>query len=178
MKNALLAFTAICLLAACKKDNSNSSDSPHITTTISGTAKAFNVSPIATKMSMLGYTSITVTGLATASAASELISLAIAGRYLSQPIGVGTYTDTSSVFAVSAVYSADLSTQYVGNNEITKEALRIGSPIVNHLKIVIASIDSVAVKGTFSGDVLLNGKAGSPAKTLTNGDFYAKFKTQ
>lgn len=177
MKNAILAIAAICLLAACKKNNSNSSDSFHITTTISGTAKTFNVSPIATSMTLMGYSVITVTGLTTLSATSELLSFNIASNDLSRPILAGTYTDTSSAFAISAVYRADLSTQYIGNNEITTEALRIGSPVANHLKIVVTFIDSVAIKGTFSGDLLLNGRPGQQAKTLTNGDFYVKFKT-
>lgn len=177
MKNVILAFAAICLLAACKKDNSSSSDSLHITTTISGTAKTFNVSPIATKMVAMGFSGVTVTGLAAASATAEFLSFNIGSVSLSHPIIAGTYTDTSTVFAISAVYRTDLSMQYIGNNEITKEALRVGSPVVNHLKIVITSIDSAAIKGTFSGDLLLNGKAGQPAKTLTNGDFFVKFKT-
>ena len=173
MKKIVLFTALIGALVSCKKSNSGSSGY-HVTASADGSGKAFNTAPVATKLTNLGNTQITVDGFTTASSSGESLSLIIDNFPSGKPIVPGTYTDTTSDFEVALFYTQNLSTGYAGGTSVAAGA---AVTIQNHVKVVITSIDTTSsVKGSFSGDVFLNGDVTAAKKTFTNGDFYVKFQ--
>jgi len=171
-----LAILLFSFFLSCKKSNSGSpSGSYHVTASIAGSAKTFNLSTVATTVGSGSNVNLGITGIASATT-GESMGVAITNTPSGKPIVAGTYTDTSSKFAVSMVYRMTTTVQYVNTNDITNQAANNGTPVVNHMKIVITAIDAATVKGTFSGDLYLNGDATAAKKTVTSGDFYAKFQ--
>ena len=80
------------------------------------------------------------------------MSVAITNSIGGKPIVAGTYTDTTSGFIITIIYRMNTTTTY------TNSALAaLGVPVVNHPKIVITAMDAATIKGTFSGDLYLNG---------------------
>ena len=170
MKKIVLFMALTGALVSCKK--SNSSSGYHVTGSVDGPGKAFNTAPVATKATNTGATQITVDGFATG--AGETISLIIDNFPSGKPILPGTYTDTSSDFDVALFYTQNLSAGYAGGTSVTAGS---NVTIQNHVKIVITAIDTTStIKGTFSGDVFLNGDVTAAKKTFTSGDFYVKFQ--
>jgi len=174
MKKIILSMALFSALLSCKKSNSGSSSGYHFTATIDGANHAFNTSPLATKVGNAGYTLLGVDGFTTQ--AGETFAVSIDNTPSGKPIVAGTYTDTTSDFDVSFVYVVNSSTQYVGGTNETQMAVGAGVTVQNHVKIVITSIDGTSIKGTFSGDGFLNADVTGAKKTVTNGDFYAKFQ--
>lgn len=168
MKKIVLFVALIGALVSCKKSNSGSSGY-HVTASVDGAAKAFNTAPLATKLTNTSTTQITVDGFATGG--GESISLIIDNAPSGKPIVAGTYTDTTSDFEVALFYTQNLTAAYAGGTTVAA-----GLAIQNHVKIVITSIDTTSsIKGSFSGDLFLNGDVTAAKKTFTNGDFYVKF---
>jgi len=175
-KPIALSFLLLCFFLSCKKSNSGSdSGSYHVTASLDGSAKTFNLTTVATTITNGGYTSVGVTGIASATT-GETMSVTITNTPSGKPIVAGTYTDTMANFAIAAAYRLNTTTTYFGATNVTQAAISIGRPVVNHLKIVITSIDASTVKGTFSGDLFLNSDPTAAKKTVTSGDFYAKFQ--
>lgn len=173
-KITLFSVLLIVLFAACKKSNTVSY---HLTATVDGQAKTFNFNPIATKMTNSGYTFITVTGFSAASLNTETFTLSLHNSITGVKVfQAGTFSDTASAYAISGMYQPSITTQYVAGTGIVAQTLGTSATIANHLKLVITSIDSTSVKGTFSGDCYFNGDPTAGKKTITNGDFYAKFQ--
>ena len=85
--------------------------------------------------------------------------------------GVGNWTDTSQKYAITGVYSPANGHDYAAGTVAVA-----GATITNHLKLTITSVDSTAVKGSFSGDFYLNGDLSGTKSTITNGDFYVAWK--
>lgn len=172
-KTALLIAVSLGLLASCKKSNSGSSSSYHFTATIDGTAQTFNTSPLATRLTAYGITQVAIEGF-NGSSSSNIQTLTV-GWQSSTPgtnFGVGTWTDSSQKYSVVGVYAPVTLQDYASGNAVTAGTNYAG----NHLKITITSIDSTAVKGTFSGDFFLQGSLSGTKKTVTNGDFYVAWK--
>ena len=172
-----LSFLLLCFFLSCKKNNSGSdSGSYHVTANLDGSAKTFNLSPAATTITNGGYTSIAVVGIASATT-KETMGVSITNSPGGKPIVAGTYTDTTANFAVAVTYGLNTTTTtYFGATNVTQAAIIFGHPVVNHIKIVITAIDASTVKGTFSGDLFLSGDPTAAKKTVTSGDFYAKFQ--
>lgn len=171
-KTALLIAVSFGLFVSCKK-NSSSSSSYHFTATIDGTAQTFNTTPLATRLTVYGITQIGIDGFS-GSSSSNIQSLSI-GWQSSTPgakFGVGTWTDSSQNYAVVGVYAPVTLQDYASGNAVTAGTNYKG----NHLTITITSMDSTAVKGTFSGDFFLQGNLSGTKKTITNGDFYVAWK--
>jgi len=169
MKKIVLFMALTGALVSCKKSNSGSSGY-HVTASADGSGKAFNTAPTASKITNTGFTQITIDGFTNAGV--ESMNLIIDNAPSGKPLAAGTYTDTTSAFDVALFYTQNTTTAYAGGTSVTTGA---SVTIQNHVKIVITSIDSTAIKGTFSGDVFLNGDVTAAKKTITNGDFYVKF---
>src|ERR1700760_365879 len=113
MKKCLL-FVALFggIAISCKKNSSGSSGSYHLTATVDGKAKTFNVSPVGTRVAVNGTTYYSIGGLATSSATGETMEIG----FNSQPGGpvfkVGSYTDTSSVYDIEGIYQLSLTQMY------------------------------------------------------------------
>jgi hypothetical protein len=74
------------------------------------------------------------------------------------------------------IYNPSVSQSFVGGSQSTGYASNIGVTGVNHLKLVITSLDSTAVKGTFSWDFYYNADLSAAKKSITNGDFFVPWK--
>jgi len=146
-----------------------------VTATIDGKAVKFNVNAIADKIAVPGVTSLNITGFVTNSPTGETIALSVSNVYgRPQPIKVGTYSDTSTLYDVSGSYQTSLTDSYAAGTTVFQFNGSASPAVVNHFKLVITSLDSNSVKGTFSGDFFSGGGTDQPKKTITNGDFYVK----
>jgi hypothetical protein len=175
-KITLFSALLVCVFLSCKKSSSNSSSSYHVTATIGGKAETFNVTPVATRLTNGGFTLIAVSGFAAASSTTEVLSLSLTNDPGQATFKAGTYSDTASGYAIGGVYKATTANQYVAGSSVTQPALGSGTPVTNHFSVIITSIDSATIKGTFSGDYFLYGDPTAAKVTITNGDFYAKFQ--
>lgn len=163
-----------CAGLSCKKGNSGGG-SYHLTATINGKNETFNVSPIATRISIGGNTYISIGGLAIQSPTGEMLQLGLSTHPGGAAIKAGTYMDTTTQFDVTGLYSVKLGEAYEGGSSIYQSSLGGASaPIRNHFRLVISSIDSSSIRGTFSGDCFYAASTDSAVKTITNGDFFVK----
>jgi hypothetical protein len=159
------------MFASCKKSDSGQ-PANHVSGSVDGAAKSFNYTTSATKVTNGSMNSVSIMGVADATGTA---TLNIAVQNFNGPITPGSYIDTVSSkgqIGLNYMFPA-LNQVYMGGTAVYFNAT---TAITNHLKVVIASIDSVSVKGTFSGDVFLQGNSSSTKKTITNGDFNVKFK--
>ncbi len=173
MKKILILFcVSISLFPSCKKNNSGP-DTPatyHISCMIDGVKESFNVGPQAKNVGDGTQAFLEIMG-SLDSTGSEAISIGVTkNNDFNNAVAVGTYSDTGAAYSTYLGYSvASISSTYQAGNIIVSSG---SVTVVNHLKLVITSIDATGIKGTFSGDVFvlyLNLK-----KTITNGDFYIK----
>jgi hypothetical protein len=176
-KTALLVALSLGVLASCKK-HSGSSSSYHFTATIDGKAQTFNVSPLATRLSAFGLTEIAIEGFnGTGTNNTQVLSIGWTAEPPSTAIfGTGTWADTSQSYETIGTYVVSTNEQYVSGSGVTGAATTSGTKGINDLKITITSLDSTAVKGTFSGDFYFMGDISGAKKTITNGDFYVPWK--
>jgi len=174
-KITLFSMVLIGAFMSCKKSNSGSTGY-HMTASVDGASKNFNVTPPIAAESKSGTTvnALIITGVLNTSTGESMILMINSND--GSNIVPGTYADTSSHFNTQATYTVNLATQYLAGSLIAEEASGAGAPVKNHLKIVIASMDATSVKGTFSGDLYANGDVSTIPKPMTNGDFYAKFQ--
>jgi hypothetical protein len=173
MKKILLSMALISVFMSCKK--SNSSSGPHMTANVGGTAKTFNTSVLATKLGSGGAMAITVAGFASSNK-TEAFTLQLDNLSSGDAITAKTYADTSSGYNITCTYINSSLGQYIGNNVTWNDALAVGVTVKNHTKVVITSIDSTSISGTFSGDLFPNADVSQTPTTVTSGDFYAKFQ--
>lgn len=202
MKKALfLSAIFACLLTSCMKntsigdDNGGSSNnggsnnggsngggngggssntSYHVSATIDGKSQSFTVSPIAVKINNAGLTMVTIQGAAGTNANNaSIISASWTSLDPSIAFATGTYSDASTNIVVTGTYNPSIATAYISLSPTPFTTLPAGT---NHYTLTITAFDSKTVKGTFSGDVFLNGDASAAKKTLTYGDFYVPWQ--
>ena len=170
-KQALFVLVLVCAIFACKKSNSGSGY--HVTASIGGKGKAFNFTEPIGVIEKTGQaiTSLYITGiLDTIKGESIQIQLSC---YTDKGIVPGTYTDTAADYIMQAIYSADEDHTFYAGTMVASYSESAGTPVKNHLKIVITAIDDKSARGTFSGDLLPDGSPGTTPVAMTNGDFYA-----
>jgi hypothetical protein len=175
----ILLFSAlfVCVFVSCKKNNSSSGGSYHFTATIDGQAQTFNVSPLAVKVTNSGASLIAIEGFSAASSTTQILSVSWGNTSPnSANFTTGAYSDTATAYYIGGNYNPSTTVAYVSGSGVTAA---VGSSLpsgVQRLKITITSVDSTAVKGTFSGDFFFNGDVTQGKKTITNGDFYVPWK--
>ncbi len=180
----IILFSAlfVCVFASCKKNNSGSSSSNyHFTATIDGKAQTFNVSPFIFRVTNSGVSIITIEGFTGTTAANGQVLALSWTNSGGSGVGAnnfttGTYSDTAGKYSLMGVYNPTLNESFVGGTQSTGYASNIGVTGLNHLKLVITSLDSAAVKGTFSGDFYFNADLSGAKKSITNGDFFVPWK--
>jgi hypothetical protein len=178
-KIVLFSVLFVCVIASCKKSNSSSSGSStpgyHFTATIDGKAQPFNVNPWAISNTIRGITFVSIQGFTDSSVSLGQI---LALGWINSNVGTayfttGSYLDT----ATSYILPGD---SYICGSQAGGFGLLAGPGVDvnnrNHLKITITSLDSTAVKGTFSGDFFFNADVTGEKKSITNGDFFVPWK--
>jgi len=167
----LIAFIA--LLSACKK---SSSASYSVTANVGGTNTGFNQASYAVVSESSGTHTIIVQAVADGQAGKSIL-FSVANSTGSAPIIVGTtYVDTAADWDVEGVYTASQSAISYAGTILADDAANSSILIPQHLKVTFTSIDSTAVKGTFSGDFYLNGDPSGPFTAISNGSFFVKIQ--
>jgi hypothetical protein len=167
MKNAIfLSLLAIPLLFSCNKTSSDPS-SYHLTASVDGSSKSFNTAVVAIRDSTAGSSIVQVTGILSP-ITGEAMNISITSG--AKKVIVGTYSDNDPDFDVEVEYVANAGAIYFAGSTLS------GSAVTNHLKLVITSMDATSIKGTFTGDFYLASIVPGSKKTITSGDFYAKFQ--
>ena len=175
MKNTILSCAALlCILASCKKSSSGSNY--HVTATVDGTSQTFNVSPLAIQIQNGGLTMITIEGFSTNTSTTSTMALSWNNNVTTQKFGPATYADTAQNYSTMGVYAVSVGQSFVSGSGIEMLAAGTGTTIANHLKLVITSVDSTHIKGTFSGDFYQNSDISGAIKKVTNGDFDVPWK--
>ena len=164
----LLALTAF--LSSCKKSNSSSSAS--ITASVNGVNKNFSNTALAVEVKQAFGAGIVISGLVSI-ATGESISVSIDNFLSGDTLVAGTYSDTSSRFTISLSYSPNNSGSggYVGGTSTDGWLYFGGTIVTNHIKLIITSITNTSIKGSFSGNLYLNGDPTNPAFPIANGVF-------
>jgi hypothetical protein len=167
----LLAFA--CTFLSCKKSN----DSYYFRCHIDGAARTFNVGTYAHKEIENGITAYLTGGFATSSTSGDWIGIYIDNSSSSDDITTGVYEDSSPDFIVLGTFTdATATIDYESGTSMYEDAITYGHTITNHLKVTIQSIDGNTMKGTFSGDFYPDGNLNGTKKSITNGEFYLKWK--
>jgi hypothetical protein len=168
---SLTILSIFLLISSCKK---SSSTSYSVTANVSGTSVGFNAAAYAvvalTASTPPGKT-IIIQAIANPMTGQSIL-LSVSNSAGSAPIVTGTtYVDTASDWDVEGEYIVDQSSIYIAGAAFAFDASTAGVTVANHLKITFTSIDSTAVKGTFSGDFYFGGDPNGAIKSITNGSF-------
>ncbi len=168
-RTASLAFIAatVFFAPACHKSNGNSNPTYYLKASINGKDTTFSVNALAKTMSAVGYNDLILEGSYKSGLTFPGLTFTIAST---SAIVAGTYTSgTYNTGSVSAVYYPTGSNALYGPSE--------GVTGVNPFTIVITSLDTKTVKGTFSGDLAIIDFNGNVVdkKTFTNGQFNLQF---
>jgi len=168
-----ILFAALSL--SCNKSH-NTGSAYYINASIDRVSKSFSGNVFATHSSDTKSNTININGLFS-SAGGEGLDVLVSSNNPSQIWNADTYGDSSSVYTILLSYTPSITAKgYSGGTATSDSAKAHGITITNHLQVVISSISSVEVKGSFSGDIFLSGDASGDKKTVTNGSFYAKFQ--
>ena len=164
MKNLKLLSLILCVLfvaSSCKKSSKSITTTGTITVNIDGAAQTFNVGAAAHVDNTGGFYSLSLIGVQSTTAANSIIVEVTS----SSPIVAGTYTGTNS--------EADMSYTQVSGSAIYQFD---GSNNASNATIIVKSISSTSVQGTFSGTLELISGTGAASKALTNGTFNLNIK--
>lgn len=155
----LMPFCLLLVLSSCKKHSPSANVAGTMTVTINGTTQTFNVGAEAHVDNSGDFHDLSLIGIqSTSTANSILMSITT-----TSPITAGTYTAASSQADISYTLASGSIYQYDDSE---------GSGAT----IVIKSISSTNVQGTFSGTLGLITGGGAATQTLTNGTFNLNIK--
>jgi len=160
-KFSLFLFAIIFAFSCNKNSSSPGGGTAAIKATIDGSSQTFNVGATASLVSFGSEQALSITGVQSNSNTAYLITLALMPSNGSS-ITPGTYTGNASSDEVELTY-AQASTGIAYQNDPTISS--------SNATVVITSISSTNVKGTFSGTLVLETGSGAATKTITNGSF-------
>lgn len=149
-----MPFCLLLVLSSCKKHSSSANVAGTITVTINGAAQTFNVGAVAHVDHTGDFYSVSMIGVQSTSVANSMIMEITS----SSPIIAGTYTAANSQADISYTLASGSIYQYDGSEG-------------TGATIVIKSISSTNVQGTFSGTLKIITGNGAATQTLTNGTF-------
>jgi hypothetical protein len=182
MKRILIPLIALTgLFASCKKSSSAPAIPPGISATLNGTPKDFSVGATARKSNPLGIANIEIAGaVSLTTGESVLIALTNGLGGGKDSLVVGTYSDTSTRFSVDLLYTISNSNNndYEGGTFVDGSQVP-GIAVTDHLTVVISSITSTNITGSYSGNLYLDGVApGTGAPWPITGTFNAPLQQQ
>ncbi len=168
-----LLLVTVCL--SCSKDDPAADY--HLTCTIDGVARKFNVSALAFQSTVTGYQGIALGGAETSSSTSATFGFEISNQLNNNPVIAGTYVDAGPDFEVLATYLTEKEESFEAGFTLYHNSVTNGPAINNHLNVVITSIGNGSIRGTFSGDFHFEADPSAAKKVITNGDFYLPLTT-
>jgi len=167
----LFAFVIALTFTSCKKSHeTNDSGTYHFNAKMDGTSKSFNTTVGAIKSNLgNGMYTLIISGIAP----SEQMALALwsdkddftAGKTFTSDALGGAVSNTLAY--VSPLGSSDPTSQWTNIYDYATE------PEI--FQCTITEATSTYIKGTFSGVIYQDNSAAVASKTITEGDFYAKF---
>ncbi|HEX2846337.1 MAG TPA: hypothetical protein VHN59_07295 [Chitinophagaceae bacterium] len=170
-KLSALLLLVVTVSLSCKKGNSD--PNYHLTFTIDGVNKKFNIYAMGFQSTLDGYHGVALGGAESTVANSATFGLEISNLFNNNnPVVAGTYNDDGTDFEVLASYQTEAEESFEAGTTLYQETVRTGTAINNHLKVVITSIGNGSIKGTFSGDFHLEADPAAAKKVITNGEFY------
>lgn len=177
----LMAGALLLISYSCNKDKSATPSSYHVTCTVDGVNLNFSARCLAAIQYGSGEKGLNIGGFNNLSDTASGIGFIITNDPGLDSITTGVYMDTSTIFTVLASYtpngSASTASNYTAGTSDYQEAVNSGFTPPAHFKVVITSLTSEAVRGTFSGDFYLNIVTDhTNKKRVTNGDFYVKIQ--
>jgi hypothetical protein len=170
MKHSVLiivVFISVVTFLSCKKSNT-SLPSNTIQAIINGKTSTFNFGVFATRTGTPGpripnYV-ILLTGLTNSTTLAGSISLGVQGV---DTITTATYNENSS--------TNNASITYINNIDLFGNIFSNGHATSNPFIIVVTSLNSKSIQGTFHGDIFNNGDSAQTLETVTNGKFNVNF---
>ena len=160
-KLSLLALLACVFFAfaGCKKSSPTVNATGTLTATIGGTSQTFNLGAIANLQKAGDSYTLGIIGVQSSTVSNSLIITIINPS----TITAGTYTGVGSVAQMS--YTLASGSIYQNSDDGQSSAT-----------VVIKSISSTTVQGTFSGTLELVNGGGPATETVTNGTFNLSIK--
>jgi len=157
-----LPLFALLILFSCKKNSSTpTTATATITATVDGTSQTYNVGAAGHLTSGTGTNDLAIVGLSSAGTGGNSLIIDI---NTSSPIVAGTYLGSTSQVDFSYTTSGGAIYQVDNSNS------------ASNATVVITSITSTTVKGTFSGKLVLIYGSGPATSTFTNGAFNLAIK--
>jgi hypothetical protein len=155
----------LCTASSCKKSNTGL-PSNTIQATINSKTSTFNIRTFATRTGTPGtpHYVILLTGLTDSTTLAGSIYLSIQGV---NNITTTAYNENSTINNASISYINNIG--LVGNN------FSNGYTTSNPFTIVVTSINSQSIQGTFYGNIFHNGDSAQTLETVTNGKFNVNF---
>lgn len=157
----LILLLPVCLLLALSSCSKKSTPAPGstgtgtITATIGGSAQTFNVNAYATAQNIDGLNFITIYG-SKSSGSTDKFELAIVNSSI---LAGTTYTGVASQVQLTYTLASGAVYQYADDDAAA------------FVSVVIKSVSSTNVQGTFSGNLNLISGTGAATETVTNGTF-------
>ena len=161
----IVVFISIVTFLSCKKSNT-SLPSNTIQATINGKISTFNfgVSALRTGTPGTPHYVIALTGLTDGTTLAGSISFSVQGV---DNITTATYNENSIINNASITY--------IDNIDLFGNIFSNGHPTSNPFIIVVTSLNSTSIQGTFYGDIFHNGDSTQTLETVTNGKFNVNF---
>jgi hypothetical protein len=160
----VIAVLGSVLLVSCKKSSSGGGVGlGTVQATVSGTTTTFTNGAAISSNSGSVIAIAAISGAGTSSASGFTIDIESPNA-----ITVGTYTDTSTnnIGGFGILYTST-GAQYSTLGLVSNPA-----------KVVVTSISSTAIAGTFQGSIYANGDSTSAPKVITNGKFNLKITAE
>lgn len=169
----ILSAASLVFFSACKKSSSN--PTYYMNATVGGVAKTFDQQPVVTNQVGLGFTTVTITADADPTTGESMV-LSLDNIPSGAPVVAGTYSDSSTLFNVTAVYSQNASSEYLAGTNVFQAAKGTSLVINNHFKLVLNTFTNTTISGTFSGDFFSSANSSAAPITITGGVFNEQFQ--
>lgn len=175
-KTITTAILFLIVFASCRKDDAGgyTSTTAHMTAQIDGVGFSFNTYTKAVwQDTVIQNVPVRLLGIIGQNATDEMD--VIVGQISTRP-GVGTYTESGTTYAIQMDYYPNANTSsfaYTNHSQLNTAS-------TNKLQVVLSSIDTIGVRGSFQGEVYYYSTTATTPditkkRVITGGDFYAKF---
>ena len=173
MKKILLLLLVAGLIAGCNKDDASHNDSFYFMCKIDGVDKTFSAN-------MFGYKETNGTnygyilgGFSDASNDAESFGIVVNNVPGQKDITTRTYADSDTEFQVLTTYLDTSGVFYEAGTPVYAGGLN-DDAIATHFQVVISSLSTDAIAGTFKGSYYAEGDVTAPKKEITEGKFRIK----
>ena len=177
MRKQLPLFLLVCMIGltftSCKKSSSSSNSSYYMKAKFDGSSKSFNKTVAAIKANLgNGSYSLIITGLSS----TDQMALMLwsdkddfnAGKtFTLEALGGTTYNERTYAAPLG---SSDPMSQWVSTYDY--------GTVPETFQCTITEATATYIKGTFSGVIYQNNNSDVASKTITEGQFYAKYTIQ